>query len=89
MHKPFPCFDDPRSRRNRPRWILGRVIVYTILILGLVVTLIPFIWVILTSLKPASEIIKVPPTFLPEHWTLQSYIDHLHTTRACHWAVSS
>ena len=63
-----------RSRRNRPRWILGRVLVYTILILGLVVTLIPFIWVILTSLKPASEIVKVPPTFLPDRWTLQSYI---------------
>ncbi len=63
-----------RSPHKRPRWILGRIIVYTILILGLVVTLIPFIWVIFTSLKPSSEIVKVPPTFIPEHWTLQSYI---------------
>ena len=62
-----------RRTRYRPSRILGRVIVYTILILGMVVTLIPFLWVILTSLKPASEIIKVPPTFLPEQWTLQSY----------------
>ena len=39
-----------------------------------VFTLLPFIWIILTSFKTAGEIIRVPPTFLPEKWTLQSYI---------------
>jgi multiple sugar transport system permease protein len=29
--------------------------------------------VLLTSLKPASEIVKVPPSFFPERWTFQSY----------------
>lgn len=46
---------------------------YFILILGTLVTLVPFIWVILTSLKPASEIIRIPPTFFPETWTFDSY----------------
>ncbi|MFN2235730.1 MAG: carbohydrate ABC transporter permease [Anaerolineales bacterium] len=46
---------------------------YLILIFGTLVTLVPFIWVILTSLKPASEIIRMPPTFFPETWTLDSY----------------
>ncbi|MGD0610539.1 MAG: carbohydrate ABC transporter permease [Anaerolineales bacterium] len=62
-----------RRPRHRPTRLLGRIIVYTILILGTVITLIPFIWVILTSLKPASEIIKIPPTFFPQKWTIQSY----------------
>jgi multiple sugar transport system permease protein len=63
-----------RRPRYRPKRMLGRIVVYTILILGTIVTLVPFIWVILTSFKPSSEIIKVPPTFLPDQWTLQSYL---------------
>ena len=62
-----------RPRPPHPRRILGQSAVYGLLLLGTAVTLVPFIWVLLTSLKPASEIVKVPPTFLPERWTLQSY----------------
>src|SRR5262245_38904425 len=64
-----------RSRR-RPhlKRVLGRSIVYIILVLGTAATLVPFIWVLVTSFKPASEIVKVPPSFFPEQWTLQSYL---------------
>ena len=61
------------QRRPHPRRVLGRSIVYSILLLGTAVTLVPFLWVLLTSLKPASEIVKVPPSFFPERWTFQSY----------------
>ena len=64
--------------RRRPARLVGRIIVYAILIVGTVVTLVPFLWVVLTSLKPASEIIQVPPTFLPVHWTFQSYLTIFH-----------
>jgi multiple sugar transport system permease protein len=47
---------------------------YLILIAGLGFTLVPFIYVLLTSLKTPTEIIRVPPTFLPEQWTLQNYL---------------
>jgi multiple sugar transport system permease protein len=66
-----PATRRPRFRLKR---VAGRIIVYTILTLGMLVTLIPFIWVILTSLKSASEIIRVPPTFFPLKWTFQSYL---------------
>jgi multiple sugar transport system permease protein len=52
----------------------NRALVYLILSVGAVFTLLPFIWIILTSFKTATEIIRVPPTFLPDKWTLQSYI---------------
>ncbi len=52
----------------------NRALIYLILSVGAIFTLLPFIWIILTSFKTASEIIRVPPTFLPEKWTLQSYI---------------
>ena len=51
----------------------GRTLLYVLLIAGAIFTLIPFIWIILTSFKPASEIIKIPPTFLPQNWSFKSY----------------
>jgi multiple sugar transport system permease protein len=64
---------DRSQRRPHLKRVLGRSIVYIILLLGTAVTLVPFMWVLLTSLKPASEIVKVPPSFFPERWTFQSY----------------
>jgi len=55
------------------RQFFRRTAAYIVLIIGLLATLIPFIWMLLTSLKPAAEIIQIPPTFLPKEWTLQSY----------------
>jgi multiple sugar transport system permease protein len=59
--------------RLRPQRAMGKSIIYLILILGTVATLLPFVWAVLTSFKSASEIIRIPPTFFPQHWTLQSY----------------
>ena len=51
----------------------NRALIYLILSVGAIFTLLPFVWIILTSFKTSAEIIRVPPTFLPEKWTLQSY----------------
>mgnify|MGYP001189091340 FL=1 len=61
----------PTARRGRHP--LARILTYAILLTGLAVTLVPFIWILMTSLKPASEIVRIPPTFFPEQWTLNSY----------------
>jgi len=63
----------PRSKFRLPR-LMGKSLTYVILLLGTIVTLLPFVWTILTSLKSSSEIIKIPPTFFPQHWTIQSYL---------------
>lgn len=60
-------------RAPRPAW-LGRALVYAVLTLGGVVTLLPFVWAIVSSFKSSAEIIRVPPTFWPETWTLASYV---------------
>lgn len=44
----------------------NKLLVHLLLILGSVMMVFPFIWMILTSLKTKSESIKVPPTILPE-----------------------
>ena len=35
--------------------------------------IIPFIWMILSSFKPGTEIVKMPPTFIPHTFTLKNY----------------
>ncbi len=52
---------------------LGRIAIYGLLITGCLVTLVPFLWMLGTSLKSSTEIIRLPPTLIPERPTLQSY----------------
>ena len=50
-----------------PRWI------YLVLTLGLVVMVIPFLWMVISSIKPEAEVRAVPPTWWPETVTLDNY----------------
>jgi multiple sugar transport system permease protein len=63
-----PAHDAPGSRLR-----FGRVAVYTVLILGSVIAMLPFIWMILASLKTGAEVRQMPPTFWPEAPTLENY----------------
>jgi multiple sugar transport system permease protein len=53
--------------------LIGTVLRYTILGIGLSVTLLPFVYVLLSSLKTPSEIIQIPPTFFPKAPTWQNF----------------
>ncbi|MCL6446327.1 MAG: carbohydrate ABC transporter permease [Alicyclobacillus sp.] len=50
-----------------------RVVGYAVLILLLIVILLPFYWMLMTSFKPTGEIAAYPPTLLPNHWTVAHY----------------
>ena len=52
----------------------SRILIYVFLTLGLSFTLLPFIMMILSSFKTNVEVLRVPPTFLPENFTLENYI---------------
>ena len=52
---------------------LGRFLAYFLLTLGLSFTLIPFAMMIISSFKTNSELLRIPPTFLPETPTLENY----------------
>lgn len=58
---------------DKIRYGLQGYLVHLLLILGLALTLMPFIWMILASFKMATEIMRVPPTFWPENPTLNNY----------------
>jgi len=59
--------------RTRPRDRAATITLYAILIAGLLVVVGPFVWMALASVKPESEIRQVPPTWLPETWTLDNF----------------
>ncbi|MBN1260556.1 MAG: carbohydrate ABC transporter permease [Anaerolineae bacterium] len=65
-------------RRKRNRITTETVLKTTMLILGISMTLMPFIWLILGSFKTATELIQTPPTFWPENPTLENYRTILH-----------
>ena len=46
---------------------------HAILILASLVTIGPFLWMILTSFKTFEESILIPPTILPASWSLENY----------------
>jgi len=54
--------------------LAGRFLTYFILTLGLSFTLLPFVMMILSSFKTNVEVLRVPPTFWPENFTLDNYI---------------
>jgi len=67
---------DARSakRRRRRRQLLGNVGWYAILTFLASITVFPFLWMLLTSLKgPLDPIASVPPQLIPGHPTLDNY----------------
>jgi multiple sugar transport system permease protein len=57
--------------------VMGRVIVFAILLAGAALALFPLIWMLSTSLKPDSEVFKLPPSWIPAHPRLKNYREAL------------
>ncbi len=54
---------------------LVKGVLLALLILLAIITLYPFIWMLLTSLKPEKDIVVFPPRLFPAEYTFTSYID--------------
>ena len=50
-----------------PAWL------YAVMAVGLVVVVVPFLWMLVSSFKPEAEVRAVPPTWWPETVTLDNY----------------
>ena len=54
---------------------LTTALTYFFLILGAVIMIFPFVWMILTSFKTQTESMQIPPTIFPSHWDLANFVD--------------
>ncbi|HEX6248805.1 MAG TPA: carbohydrate ABC transporter permease [Nocardioidaceae bacterium] len=59
--------DRTTAEPSTPGWL------YVVLGGGLFLMIVPFVWMLLTSVKPEQEARRVPPTWWPETFTLENY----------------
>lgn len=61
------------SLASRKRVVLRVNLAYFILVPASLIALLPFVWMILSSFKTLKEIRQIPPTFVPQEFTLDNY----------------
>jgi len=61
--------------KNNPRGDRGGWWIYILLVIGIILLVGPFIWMVLGSIKTTGELRQVPPTWLPENPTLDNYAE--------------
>ncbi|GIJ00588.1 carbohydrate ABC transporter membrane protein 2 (CUT1 family) [Sediminihabitans luteus] len=68
----------PPPRKHRPvARTRNKVLLHVALMLGAVTMIIPFVWMIFTSVKSPAELAQYPPTFFPQEWHWSNYADAL------------
>ncbi|HEY5880509.1 MAG TPA: carbohydrate ABC transporter permease [Nakamurella sp.] len=63
----------PTKNRQADKPSRRRLLTYAVLVIAVVATLLPFVWMLLGSLKTDGEILRNPSGFLPEDPTLANY----------------
>ncbi|MHB8890421.1 MAG: carbohydrate ABC transporter permease [Candidatus Limnocylindrales bacterium] len=81
----------PLIPRRLERQVLRipRTVGLTLLWLGGILMIVPFVWMVLNAFKPASEILRKPPTFLPDAPTLDNFTDLLTSYSFPHYIFNS
>jgi multiple sugar transport system permease protein len=76
-----------KPARASSRFTWGMLLTYLLLAMGAVIMATPFIWMILTSLKPATELVEF--AFLPRNPTLANYAEVLSANDFGRWYINS
>jgi len=74
--------------RRRRRQVLFTA-AYVVLLVWLIPTLFPFYWMVLTSIKPTSDIFANPPLFRPSAIVLDHYQSAFAVTPMAHYLINS
>ncbi|MBU5427085.1 hypothetical protein KQI41_11730 [Tissierella pigra] len=64
---------------NKKRMQINKIIIHLLLILGAIITIIPFVWMILTSFKTLGESTIIPPTIFPKQMQWENYKEAMRT----------
>jgi multiple sugar transport system permease protein len=51
----------------------NKLVLHFVLTVGALLMIVPFVWMVLSSLKSHAEITSYPPTWLPRHWDFGNY----------------
>ena len=73
--------NEAQAKKYKRVRIIKLIVIYTFLTIGALFTLLPFYWMIATSLKSAAEVIKTPTNFFPESPIVTGFLEHLENER--------
>ena len=76
-------------RRARPTLFLARIFGNLVLLFGVFVTAMPFVYMVSASFKPGGEIYSIPARLLPQHFYLGNYELLLQHTGFMRWFFNS
>ncbi|GGI03532.1 carbohydrate ABC transporter permease [Egicoccus halophilus] len=65
---PLPATDTPTGpppASRRQRRLAGRIGLHVLVLIGAIVSIVPFLWIVIASTHPTSGIFSRPPNFLP------------------------
>ncbi len=62
----MPAIHQSDLRSFRGRMVYG--ILLTVLVLGIPLQVFPYAWMVTNMFKSSAEVIKLPPSFIPQHW---------------------
>jgi multiple sugar transport system permease protein len=71
MSRPAPANSKPLSVDH----VLLRVLIYALLLFGLAIVMVPFLWMISTSLKDQTRLFVYPPEWIPNPLRWRNYSD--------------
>lgn len=75
----------PAAAADRARHIAVAFGFYVVMALLAAMFALPLVWMVLTSLKEGSEVLTVPPTFLPDQPQWHNYVDAFNALRRFLW----
>lgn len=61
-------------KKKKSSAVLRRVLLYIVLILIAVIMVVPFLWMLSTSLKTQYDAVKIPPVWIPDPPQLENYV---------------
>ncbi|MCI1894109.1 MAG: carbohydrate ABC transporter permease [Lactobacillus sp.] len=68
---------------------ISRILLYVIVTLGAITMLIPFLWMVSTSLKTSPETIKIPPVWIPKVLQWHNYVEAFNAAPFARYFINS
>jgi multiple sugar transport system permease protein len=79
----------PVARKIKWKDVLGKLIVYALLITGSIIFIAPWLWMVSASFQPIGKIFEWPPNWVPDAFTLQNYTRFLAAEGFFRWVLNS
>ncbi len=62
-----------KKRRGKTKIQGIQIVSFAVLFLGLIVMILPFLWMVLTAFKTYAETVQIPIVWFPKTWTLENF----------------